>query len=835
MGFLDPRMDWKTISFVQQRSVRKILLCLFLIASVPVAVKSWKNIKRLTVADEAGCITACAEDYQCSRWNFYPSSQTSVLNVTQVNSCFLESKTYAELEKVFSSVQVTEKTVGKTSGVKRLKSDKGFVVAQTLLSGPVAFDSTTLLNFPQHFVRGCSYTISLWLWLWKTDALESRFRHRRESIIFSTNRVDSRSVSTEYEPLFPSIIYNLYSKPGKLFFSSTKDENGDYSGFFPDFDIKYNEWMHITLTATNDDVAAYINGKYMSHTRAVPSKMKQQKCPYYNFTGRDSMENILQDQNILKNQNTPQDQNILKDQYTPQDQNVSMKIAKDATAFNTILQVIGQREGPANPGMMQDLTVIRGLALSEDHVKQLMNVRTPVTPPTLKKLLRLHGVHTLEGYSVLSWENDFYRMIEWGFCPTSVCGPICLTEKFLLGLTDTSSGVDNIRGNESDYFNQLLDDFYSYGDDSNSPHNSMESIDPRSTNGDEQLSDMDLGPNSDSDSESGTERFFNDPGDEDIGDSDDSAGYYDDYYDSYGNPKPLTDEQKDILASYGYGDYTDYDDYGYDGEREGEYGYDGDDVGLPQQQRDLNRLDFNMAKRRTNMGYSKEKKSVTDAKEIDANKIKSSTSPSKDKSKSGKSKIKKVEKIGRMKVLVKNEDDANNSSARSNNSSGKSSRQSMIVLPRRHAFKQMIGLPGRSAKKKSTEGSSSSSLKSNKPFTFMDYVTPAAIIEYVNNAYKSFAAPESEEEGENDKDKDKSKKVKSSNSKPKSQSTLKSRRGDEEEEEEEGEYESDRMSLLELDNEEESYLTYHPVGEKHSTPAHLLSYSALYSCPSCSR
>ena len=791
-------MDWKIISTVQQRSIRKTLLCYFLLAYVPVAVNSWKNILRLTVADEVGCITACAEDFQCSRWNFYPSPQTSALNVTQGNSCFLESKSFAELEKIFSSDQGTEKTRGRTSGVKRLRSDKGFVGAQTLVSGPVAFDSTTLLNFPQHFVRGCSYTISLWLWLWKTDVVENRFKYRRESIIFNTYRVDSGAVSPEYEPLFPAIIYNLRSKPGKFFFSTTKDEKGDYSGFFPDFDIKYNEWMHITLTATNDDVSAYINGKYVSNTRAVPSKMKQQSCPYYNFTGGDASDNILQDQNV------------------------SMKVTKDATALNTIFEVIGQRDGPANPGMMQDLTVIRGLALSEDHVNQLMNVRTPVTPPTLKKLLRLHGVYSLEGYSVRNWEKDFYRTIEWGVCPISVCGPVCLPEKFLLGLSDISSGADNAnRGNEADYFNQLLDDFYSNG----SPQKYAESLDPELASGDDQSSDMGLG--SDSEPEPGSERFFNDPGDENMGDSDVPAGYYDDYYDSYGNPKPLTAEQKDILASYGYEDYADYDDYGY---ADGEYG--GDDIGLPQQQRDLNNLDFNIAKRSASMGNSKKIKSATGAKELGGNKIKSSPSPSEQTSKTGKSKIKKVEKIGRMKVLDKNGDNADNSSARSNRNSTSSKHSSVIVLPRRHAFKQMIGLPGRGTKKKSSDGSSSSSSASppgSSRFRFMDYVTPAAVMEYVNNAYRSFAAPAKKEEG----DQDKIKKAKSSKSKSESKSQsktkLKEEEGDEEQEEEE-EYDSNRMSLLELDSEEESYLTYHPVGEKHFTlPIHLLFCSSICS------
>eukprot|EP01042_Synura_sphagnicola_P006603 gene6603-8441_t len=71
--------------------------------------------------------------------------------------------------------------------------------------------------------------------------------------------------------------------------------------------------------------------------------------------------------------------------------------------------------------------------------------------PMMPSLMRLNGIFSLENYCVKLWNYNFYLLIEWGICPESVCGEVCIEEKFLLGLTQgkrrskVSRSADNIR------------------------------------------------------------------------------------------------------------------------------------------------------------------------------------------------------------------------------------------------------------------------------------------------------------------------------------------------------------------------------------------------------
>jgi hypothetical protein len=358
----------------------------------------------------------------------------------------------------------SEKSTGTYRNKRKEHLNMDHVSIQHLLSQPIATDSRTLLNFPQYFVKGCSYTITTWVWLWKNDRHE---RNKRESIVFSSRQINLKNDKDD-EILLPAIIFDIVKYPGRFFFSVAKDPSGDYSGFSPPSSVKYHEWTHIAMTIGDGYVNAYINGEFLqkatfaSSTKKCPHTSPKRDSKFYN----DSPNNI----NAHNNENAHGNDD--KDKY------------QEEIISNTIFQVAGGRHIPSIPGLVQDVMIYRNVALSEDHIQQVMNFKRPVTSKPLKSLMSLYGLYSLEDYSVKLWEDSYYQMIEWGLCPGSVCGSVCLDEKFLLGHGSIKSnrsgdsdrvktkGQENNEGKVSDLM-QSVDEYFS-GDSVNPLYGSEE-------------------------------------------------------------------------------------------------------------------------------------------------------------------------------------------------------------------------------------------------------------------------------------------------------------------------------------------------------------------------
>ena len=746
--------------------IPKILVTIILIANAPGSVLSWSNVKKLTVSTEASCITACTDDYQCSKWSYYPTSEIVPLDGSVDSLCFLESKQAADQEKSLPPYSSPSGAPDKTTGLKRLSGNRGFIGVQNLLAGPLEFDSTTVLNFPQHFVRGCSYTILVWVWMWRPRLVNSRIgQNRKESIIFSTRGLDHDHSSSEYESWLPSVIYNVPSKPGKLFFSANRDEYGDYSGFSPTYDIRYHEWTHITMTITDDRVGAYINGKFISSSRATASKNRNSgNCPYFVDYSADKMRDDSDDKNN------------------------SSKNKKNKLPPNSIMDVIGRYDRLSDPGMVQDLTVVRGLALSEVHIQELMNARKPFIPPTMKKLMNLFDIYTLEGYSELKWLNSYYRMMEWGLCPTQVCGSICLTDRFLLGLNGVNSPRDSDNNNTNyEDFDELVEDFY---------QSEYENDNEDST---------DENQNQNQNFNFKKDFLLDDNGDSMGGGEDNSMSMgYDDYYDENGLLKPLTSEQEDVLRSYGYDINDDYygdgdggvgdgqDDDNYDDRRgvrglggrggEGGLGGGGGDIYGDEHDTNFIQRDLRQIGRGDTVNLNGNGIKIKNPSRSKDNK----DSPDTQNNKKSNGKI-VVKKAVLLKPSKNNVRDKENSTYTA---------RTQIILPRRHSFKKMSMVNNNNRNKINTKKTpvpmGHPGWVFSEQFGFMDHITPAAIMKYLNNAYKNFAPIK-------DDIKNKEKVV----------------------DESEGEEEKNKIAEMELqsiqklvalDEKEEAYLLYHPVG-----------------------
>ena len=124
--------------------------------------------------------------------------------------------------------------------------DDGRARLRRLLKGPVSADVSTILNFDEHMVRGCSYTISMWLWLWRPNAK----KHRNVAKLIL--RVSDKGMTTDDgKPLTFHIVTNIDDVT-----SSRQDymllRLDNYDGISPSTtwlsEVRYLEWMHLTVS-----------------------------------------------------------------------------------------------------------------------------------------------------------------------------------------------------------------------------------------------------------------------------------------------------------------------------------------------------------------------------------------------------------------------------------------------------------------------------------------------------------------------------------------------------------------------------------------------------------
>ena len=286
---------------------------LLLWAMMPTAQTSWNYVAQETARSPSECMLQCLEDIRCVRYTYFPVAVASTNDdvTIEANTCMLQAELIADVIKRMPTAFAT--TNGSTSGVKHI-SKNGSMSIEKVLEGPLATSTNTLFNSAQHFVRGCSYTVALWVWLWKSR----REFEPRETVIFSTRPTNSRTI--DYEPLLPSIIFH---GSNRLFFSAQRDDFGDYSGYQTAHTMRYHEWTHIALTITHNRLAAIINGELISSIIINPPREPSRRCPYLMFRPGDEY-NVSTDVN--SNAST---------------EKIQAAAWRDATVPNTIFQIAG--------------------------------------------------------------------------------------------------------------------------------------------------------------------------------------------------------------------------------------------------------------------------------------------------------------------------------------------------------------------------------------------------------------------------------------------------------------------------------------------------------------
>ncbi|KAJ1418481.1 hypothetical protein B484DRAFT_481628, partial [Ochromonadaceae sp. CCMP2298] len=295
---------------------------------------------------------------------------------------------------------------------------------QALITSPVATDSATLLNFPQHFVTHCSYSISMWVWLRRPHKLA----HPKEAkVVFSTTRIPVHGMSIEAPPL-PAIIYNTgrEDRQGMFFFSLARGEMGDSMGVWLG-EVRYHQWMHLTLSVRGNVLSAYLDGELLGQMGL--GERKPAACPYNMQVqvdrGGSGGSGTASNASASTSSSTASVSSSIP--RAPHPKAYSLTDPWATHPHNTVLQVMGLPGGRhSSLGLAHGLVVVRNAALGGKQIAHLMAATAPPRLPTLARLLREYGVPSMEG--LCAAKLDFYTEWSWGLCPHMVCSGVCVDE-----------------------------------------------------------------------------------------------------------------------------------------------------------------------------------------------------------------------------------------------------------------------------------------------------------------------------------------------------------------------------------------------------------------------
>lgn len=444
----------------------------------------WDFVKHIPLksGDVDQCPQLCKTEPKCMSWTieksfnlFHPNSTLSgerfdcyllsedMVKIQQLLSVTISNKTHisgyklsAKSGKLLKSELLDKAASGDVPiGVGGSNRDAN-VQFQTLLRGPLATDTSTLLNYPQHFVSHCAYTISMWVWIYRPRT-ELSDPDRAEKVIFAAKEIHPKL--TPLTTLLPSIIYNVAPHPGKFFFSMVRGaHDSDYLGFHRG-EVRYHEWIHLAVTIHSDGtMSAYQDGTLLDTLKYGPRDIKPstvQHCVYdHNMHTKTHKARASFTASTSTVTNPPTSAAVSTSPSNTPSTRINKLFAKsssasyfdnivhnpwDAYVNNSILYVAGRmhHRGIHNTiGMVHNLHIVRNSALTGAQIRRLMTHSPPPRMPALQKLLQMYNIPSLQDFTPIWLTDDFYRSWEWGLCPEIVCGKVCMNDHIYLDRYD---------------------------------------------------------------------------------------------------------------------------------------------------------------------------------------------------------------------------------------------------------------------------------------------------------------------------------------------------------------------------------------------------------------
>jgi hypothetical protein len=433
-------------------------------------------VQKIILEKEKDCSLECYFNENCVSWNYFSHD----------HSCYLQSERYHDLMSQYNvSLPSNSRTKNTLFRHKRV------------ITGPVAIGRSTVLNTDQSFIFGCSYTISLWAWIYKVP------KSSGEMALFTTR--ESLPNLHRYQALLPSIVYNLGLHKNRLFISSIKDAQNDYEGAWGP-EVKFQKWIHIALSFVNETMKTYINGEELSSLIMTrQAEFLNQSCP-----------------EDLQGENFTRTTDLLN---------------------NTIFQIGGSKSGTML-GMVQHVDIFQGATLTKPQIQKLMKISSPTQFPTLDLLLqkyenRLHRDSTgsLSSGYFQSDELSDYELSNYDICPRSLCGTMSLYDNEPHE-SELEEGND---GSEEEDVGILLDEEI-YFDEASDVEFKVELFQ-------ENFQDPSFSPSSSMTQQSSSQEFQTDGSEIDLLKEEELWKEYLETYDQNEDSEEISDEEMDALWS----------------------------------------------------------------------------------------------------------------------------------------------------------------------------------------------------------------------------------------------------------------------------------------------
>ena len=360
---------------------------------------SFEIVKVIPVASENECKEICYNERRCHSCSFSKTKNSPM--------CHLLSESITNLVEKAPDLFLNDSDLESWKSSVHLGHNTDVDVSH-LLAGPIPFDRKTFMTMPQHFLRGCKYTISMWVWHYKSIYLEKiRDRHHRFSMMHS-KPIIPQPEDEEHDQykimLLPSITFSLFGD-NQYFVAPTMNEDmSQYQGIFVEDPLEFHAWTHIAVSIEPDHYTVYVNGR----------STRRMEFAYF--------------------ENIPMVSNVGFDWKCPYDHTPPRLVQN-----NTILTVGADATSDSMVGMMQHLVILRNKALNTKGIKQLMQTYSPTTPPLMRDLMESYGMYSMEGMCAVHWESNPWLHSFWGLCIGEDCSRVCFDEGFLLHWNDEYS------------------------------------------------------------------------------------------------------------------------------------------------------------------------------------------------------------------------------------------------------------------------------------------------------------------------------------------------------------------------------------------------------------
>lgn len=395
--------------------------------------------KQLVAAkNPALCEESCRMDDNCeafyilnpqeskvAAWPCYKLTKTMRTLVTTFPQAFFQSTKGCYGVKVHSASKKPDSSMKKTMHGEELRRRAVYLVDKQLV-----VTSKTLLTQSKQFIKGCSYSISLWVWIWNKTPKSQSFQ-----AVFSSHETYPNVGNNR--TLLPAIVYNVGQgrDKDKFFFSMARGRHSeDFLGIWAG-KVKYQEWTHLAMTVEGNMMKLYQDGKFLDYlqldftvststsktsdgTEAEKRDDREivQRCPVDN-------DHIMMTRCVEANatDNRKLEWGHLQKSLTPRIPNVVMWIG-------------GSRKKEARmTGMLQDVLLFENTVLTAEDISLLIqDVRPATSHSSFNKLLEFYSEdHHAYGMCESRWHGNFYEMMAWRICPEEVCGEVCFTAAFL--------------------------------------------------------------------------------------------------------------------------------------------------------------------------------------------------------------------------------------------------------------------------------------------------------------------------------------------------------------------------------------------------------------------